>query len=462
MTDAPAPLMLSVSGARGIVGRSMTPTVVTELATAFGATVRHGTQADGPLVVLGRDSRPSGPALGAAATAGLLAAGCRVVDLGVVPTPTVGLMVSRLDAGGGLVITASHNPIEWNGVKLLNGEGVAPPAAEATAILDVFRDRALEYVGATEIHGASIDDSAVERHVESVLRAVDGAAVKTRQPRVVLDSVNGAGGAAARCLLDALGCEVVHLNAEPTGYFAHSPEPLRENLTDLARETAAHEGVAGFAQDPDADRLAIVDERGTYIGEEMTLAIAAQRWLQVGGHGPIVANLSTSRMVDDIAAAHGTTVIRTPVGEAHVVAAMKAHGATLGGEGNGGVVLGPVVHVRDSLGAMALVLSAIAADGPLSSIVAGIPGYDMIKRKFDIAPLGGAPAVPPMIERLAERYADRSPNRSDGIRIDFDDSWVHFRASNTEPIVRLIAEAPTAARAEALVAEVATLVALPT
>ncbi|MCP3905502.1 MAG: phosphoglucosamine mutase [Planctomycetes bacterium] len=452
-----APLMLTVSGARGIVGRSMTPAVAAGFAATFATLVKES-RGPSPLVMLGRDSRPSGEAFAAAAMSGLVLAGCRVVDLGVVATPTVGVMIGEAGADAGLVVTASHNPIEWNGIKCLDGDGVALAAPVAVELIERYRAGVIGYVPVTDLAAVRRDESGHETHVARVLDAVDCGPIRAAKFHVVLDSVNGGGAESGRMLLEALGCTVEHLNGEPTGRFAHVPEPIRENLVDLAEATAVHGAACGFAQDPDADRLAIVDERGRYIGEEYTLALAARRVLQVAGGGDVAANLSTSRMIDDVAAAHGSTVLRTPVGEANVVAAMRRAGAVIGGEGNGGVVFPPVCWVRDSLAAMALVLGLVAEEGrPLGAIVDDLPRYGMIKRKVDLADMGGTDAVPGVLAAVADHFdgAECRVNTADGVRVDLPDGWVHVRPSNTEPIARIIAEAETAERAETLAAEAA-------
>lgn len=503
--------MLSVSGARGIVGRTMTPPVAAEFAGAFATCLRRWmasagghadpggpaaaaasaqaaapgaarsgrTEGGGPLtVLLGRDSRPSGEMLASAASAGLAGAGCRVIDLGIVTTPTVGVMVRALGAHGGLVLTASHNGIEWNGLKCIDGDGAAPTAAQAAAIADGFRRRDIDWVGPLAVPAPGIDRTGHERHVARVIAQVDQAAIRAARLRVVLDSVNGAGCVPGRMLLEELGCEVVQINGEPSGIFAHPPEPLAANLRDVAQMTAMMKADMGFAQDPDADRLAIIDGSGRYIGEEYTLALATRRVLARSGGGPVCANLSTSRMIDAVAAGSaGSTVIRTAVGEANVASAMRACGAVIGGEGNGGVILPGVGWIRDSLAAMALVLELVAVERrSLAAIVADLPRFAMVKRTLPLADargaggagtadgrgtngasVGGAAPVPPTVsafDRVASRLAEAFPgagvDRTDGIRLDVAEGWVHFRASNTEPIARIIAEAGTAEAAGAL------------
>jgi len=463
---ADAPLMLSVSGARGIVGRSMTPAVAADFAGAFGSYIKSSTRTKNPLLCVGRDSRPSGEALARAAMAGLAAVGCRVVDLGIVTTPSVAVMIGLHRAAGGMEITASHNPIEWNGLKCLNSDGVAPPPEVAGEIIRRFKNRDIDSVAAQDIPPITRDDSTNDVHVSKVLSHIDAEPIRQAGFKVVLDSINGAGCISGRMLLEKLGCEVVHLNGEPTGLFAHTPEPVEVNLTELAKTTKASRAAIGFAQDPDADRLAIVDEHGRYIGEEYTLVLAAKRVLDTLGPGKsetiLAANLSTSRMIDDLAAQYpGVKVLRTAVGEANVVAAMKASGdrAVLGGEGNGGVILPKVCWVRDSLSAMALVLGLLAEQRvPLSAIVQQLPRYVMIKHKIDLKDVGGAEFVKSAIQRVIKRFKDQKLSTIDGVRIDFgppENGWVHLRPSNTEPIVRLIAEAQTDSRAWELIDEVA-------
>jgi len=440
------PLMMSVSGVRGVIGESMTPVLAAELGCAFGTFLGGGR------VVVGRDSRPSGPMIQQALVAGLTAAGCEVIVLDVASTPAVALMVRRRGAAGGVVITASHNPVIWNGIKFLTGEGLAPPPEQAAELFEIHRRRAFRLADVEGLRPAESDASADETHVEAALALAEVSSVAARRFKVVLDSVNGAGGREGRMLLERLGCRVIPLNPEPTGRFAHTPEPLAENLTGLSAAVREAGADVGFAQDPDADRLAIVDEHGRYIGEEYTLALAAMH-LFATRPGPAAANLSTSRMIDDLAAAAGgpCRVYRSAVGEANVVAAMKAHGCAFGGEGNGGIIDLRVGPVRDSLVAMALVLQLMASSGESISGLAGrIPSYVMIKEKFPCSPDRIAAAV----AAVRAHFAGARLSDIDGVRADFDDAWVHVRGSNTEPIIRVIAEAPTADRCRALVAEI--------
>jgi phosphomannomutase len=448
--------MLSISGVRGIVGESMTPAVAVDFAAAFGSWAREASGGGPPTLCLGRDTRPSSEMLGAAAAAGLASVGSRVIDLGVVPTPTVGVAILGHEAAGGMMITASHNPGQWNGLKCIGADGAAPPRSEADRIVARFRERDFRLAQPRDYVPREHDPRATADHVDKVLALVDAEAIRSAGFKVVLDSVNGAGAAPGRMLLETLGCTVTHLNAEPHGRFARGPEPVPENLELLARETVTRQAHAGFAQDPDGDRLAIVDDQGRCIGEEYTLVLAVRRWLDRHGGGPVVTNLSTSRMIDDAAGARpGASVHRTPVGEAHVAQGMLQTGAAIGGEGNGGVILRPVCLIRDSLSAMALVLDlAVAAGRSLSAIVAQLPSYTMIKRRYELEP-GDGSAVARALERVAQHFADKDLNTVDGLRLDLEDGWVHLRPSNTEPIMRLMAEAATAERAAALIDDVA-------
>jgi phosphomannomutase len=480
MSDAP--LMLSISGLRGLIGKTLTPPVVARYAAAFGEFLKRSRpQSNGvPRVVLGRDSRPSGEMLEQAAIAGLLSVGCRVTSLGIVTTPSVAIMAEHLHADGGMVITASHNPIIWNGVKALRHDGVAPPPEEANQIIARFKADDVTYAPVEQIQKLERDETTNRVHVDRVLKHIDVDLIRRRRPKVVLDSVHGAGGPAAAMLLRELGVELVHLYAEPTGRFPHTPEPTRENLVGLSDAVRQHKADIGFAQDPDADRLAIVDETGAYIGEEYTLALSTLHVLEREGPGSraqgtaekppstpasaspfalgpgpcVCANLSTSRMVDDIAAKVGGRVIRTPVGEANVAAAMRKHKAVIGGEGNGGVIWPKVIYVRDSIAGIALMLELLAArNQPLSRIAAEIPRYAIVKDKVEIKP--------GMTERIAPAIKSKWPSQpvdtQDGVRVDWpapDNKWVHVRASNTEPILRLIAEARDEHAAKSAIAEV--------
>jgi phosphomannomutase len=450
-------LMIGVSGMRGTIGGTLTPGVVTRMSAAFACWLKqsgqpgNGTQFK---VVLGRDSRPSGPWVRDAATAALIASGIEVVDLDIVTTPGVAMMTRHLNADAGIVITASHNPIEWNGLKFLNRNAVAPPPADAKRIRKLFDDNCSNFVRVEKLIAPKRDSSTHALHVKRVLDYIDINGVSNKRYKVVLDSVNGAGCVATATLLGKLGCQVIHINNTPDGQFPHEPEPTEKNLVQLAEEVRRQHAAVGFAQDPDADRLAIVDENGRYIGEEYSLALCAQ-WLLSKRPGVAVANLSTSRMLDDIAARTGSRVVRTAVGEANVIDAMIRQNAIVGGEGNGGVIDPRIVAGRDSLVGMAYVLQLMAATGKsISQLVSDIPRYEIVKTKFPCKREDAERAV----ASLTNAFASEKIDTQDGLRIDWPSAWVHARPSNTEPIMRIIAEAPDRKTAEEYVARVQKIV----
>jgi phosphomannomutase len=414
-------LIISVSGMRGIIGENLSAEIAAAYGCAFGAFLKGEAAGEERLAVcIGRDSRPSGQMIYSGVAAGLCSVGVDVVDLGVVSTPGVGIMLRRLGCAGGVVITASHNPVEYNGIKLLLGNGIAPPPVLAEKIRGIYFDKAFKVTDSLGCGGITTNDATDEVHIEKVMAIIDADSIAARKFSVVLDSVNGAGGRSAIKMLERLGCDVVGMNIEPTGVFAHTPEPTADNLGGLCEEVKRVGADIGFAQDPDADRLAIVDAEGTYIGEEYTLALAAKLAFGARG-GKAAANLSTSRMIDDIASAAGGEVIRTPVGEANVAQAMIDSDCIIGGEGNGGVIDLRIGPIRDSLVAMAFVLQLMAdADKTIAELVGEIGAY----------------------------HADANIDTSDGCRFDFDDGWVHLRTSNTEPIMRAIVETQTPEAAE--------------
>lgn len=450
MTVPTGTLMVSVSGIRGLVGRDLTPEVVARYAAALGA---WAAEAGRPLVVLGRDARTSGAMFARAATAGLESVGCDVIDLGIVATPTTQLAVEHHRAGAGLMLSASHNPIEWNALKLIGPDGVfldAAAGARVRAIAEAGPPRAdWDRIGALHL-----DPEAIGRHLDLVLALpwLDLAAIRARRFHVALDCVRGAGGAVIPLLLERLGCRVTGIHLETDGRFPHQPEPVPENLAELSALVRQSRADIGMAVDPDVDRLALVDETGHPIGEDYTLAFAVRAVLgshQEGGAAPpvVVANLSTSLVVEDAARAHGARFVRAPVGEANVAAAIRAEDALIGGEGNGGVIL-PSLHIgRDAPLGVALVLQYLTTlGGAVSEAVGAAPAYRIVKAR---APRGAD--LPAAYGRLRARFTDAEADERDGLRLSWPDRWVHVRPSGTEPIIRLIAEAPTAAEADQLV-----------
>ncbi len=441
-------LMVSVSGVRGTIGKTLTSQVAMEFGCAFGTMLGAG-----KTVAVARDTRPSGAMIRSAVAAGLSACGVHVVDLGVVTTPGAALMTRTLGCDGGVIITASHNPAPYNGIKFLQPSGVGLTFAGAQQLKNIWEQKQFNLQDSLHTGTETQNHDTHKTHVQKTCEIVDPAAIAACKFKVVLDSINGAGCAASPMLMEKLGCQLVHLNNTPTGLFAHEPEPIEPNLKDLGEAVRKSGACAGFAQDPDADRLVIVDEQGRFIGEEYTLALAAAFVLR-HRKGKLGANLSTSRMIDDLAAAAGVQVVRAATGEANVVEAMQREGCIFGGEGNGGVIDPRVVSVRDSFVGMAMILQYLAeTKQPLSQLVAAIPSYHLLKIKFP-CPAGIAGAV---AEKTKAAFANRPGakfNESDGLRIDLADRWVSVRASNTEPIMRIFAEAPALADAEALVSEV--------
>jgi len=430
-------LIISISGMRGIIGENLTPEIAAAYGCAFGAFLAQQKPGKKLTVAIGRDSRPSGPMIFSGVASGLTASGVDVVDLGICSTPSVGIMLRHLDCDGGVIITASHNPIPYNGIKLLLDNGIAPPRPLAQAIIGRYHERTFSLVDSQHCGKISRNDQTLKIHIDKVLAVVNPTAIAARRYKVVLDSVNGAGGAAGKLLLETLGCDVVLMNTEPTGLFAHTPEPTAENLVTLCQQVRQHKADIGFAQDPDADRLAIVDGNGRYIGEEFTLALAAQ-YVFSKKTGTAAANLSTSRMIDDIAAAAGGSVFRTAVGEANVAEAMVKHGCIIGGEGNGGIIDLRVGPVRDSFVGMAMVLQLMAeTDKPVAALADERGGYVMIKTKY---PATGSQAKV-IIEKAMALFTDAHIDTTDGCRFDLPDGWIHIRTSNTEPIMRVIFEA---------------------
>ncbi|MFO7894764.1 MAG: phosphoglucosamine mutase [Longimicrobiales bacterium] len=449
MTYEPPPgLMVSVSGLRGKVGEALDPLVVTRYAAAFG-TYLYNEAGGPPTVLLGRDSRTSGQLLARSVTAALEGVGCTVIDVGLAPTPTTLMAVRHHQADGAVVVTASHNPVEWNALKLASSAGMFLDAEQAAA-MQAYVDAPV-WRGWDGIGRRTTDDGAVARHVEAIqaLSYIDVPAIRERGFRVALDCVRGAGAVTFPELLDALGCDVRGINLEPDGRFPRKPEPVAGNLGELeslVRESGAD---IGIATDPDGDRLSLVDENGRAIGEDYTLALAARLVLKHRA-GPVVTNLSTSRVVEDVATDANAPFFRAPVGEINVARRMEAEGAVIGGEGNGGVILPDIHLTRDAHVAAALVLQLLLETGAtVSELVASSPVYAIVK---DSVPRPEGP-LEPAYDLLAERLEADVEDRQDGLWLGWPDAgrWLHFRPSGTEPIVRMIAEARDEAGARALV-----------
>jgi phosphomannomutase len=442
-----SPLMISVSGVRGIIGKSLTPEVALRWAEAFGSLCKPGP------VIVGGDSRISKVMMRAAAFAGLSGSGSRIIDVGVVPTPTIGLAVEHHRARGGIAITASHNPIEWNAFKFYGPDGIFLDEDAGNRLRRMVESDAQFAVSAVEVGSYAQDELALYRHIEAALAIpfLKKSDLRARKFRVGLDAVNGAGGLLLKALLEELGCEVAGFHLEPTGVFPRSPEPLPENLRDVcAAMKAAHIDI-GFAVDPDADRLAVILETGEPAGEELTVVAASDLVLR-HSKGPVVANCSTTRALDDIAAKYGVSVTRTKVGEAHVARKMKEIGAVIGGEGNGGVMF-PAVHAaRDTAVGISLILQALLESGKTASAYfASLPRYHMVKRRVAFDDLDRLHRALGLIE---SRVTLGEADHLDGLKWNLPQGWVQVRASNTEPIARVFAEAPDEHQAHTLAEKV--------
>jgi phosphomannomutase len=440
-----SPLMISVAGVRGIVGESLTPPVVSRFAAAFAHSLPAGP------VVLGRDARRSGPAVRHAVLAGLIGAGREVVDLGLATTPTTQVAVEHLRAAGGIIITASHNPAPWNALKFLSARGEFLGPLEGAAVRARYEAGPDAWVASAALGGERAEPDALAWHVGLVLmlEMLDREAIRARAPRVAVDGCSSVGGLAVPRLLRELGASVVEVDCAPDGEFQRELEPLPEHLGRLGRAVSESGADLGVALDPDADRAAFVDARGEPLGEEFTVALgvgAVLAWRR----GPVVTNLSTSRIVDAVCMEAGVRLHRTPVGEAHVVAAMRAVGAVAGGEGNGGMILPAAHYGRDGLVAVALVLQALAASGKsLRALADALPRLHLVKRKVPLPARGWEEAV----VRLRARFGGHLLDETDGLRFSRGEEWIHVRPSGTEPVVRIIAESPAEARTLELVGE---------
>jgi phosphomannomutase len=423
--------ILSISGLRGVIGDGLDPEYIVRFASALGAMFNGGT------VVLARDGRSTGPYIKHAVTSALLASGCKVLDADIAATPTCGVLVQELNAAGGLQITASHNPIEWNGLKPFGPDGSVFDKTRGEELLDRMENSRFSFAKWQDLGSVETIEDPFAPHQARVLKLVDADKIRAKKFKVVLDCNRGSGAVGGPGFLRDLGCEVVVLGETPDGDFEHVPEPTKENLTGLCDAIRSHKADIGFAQDPDADRLAIVDENGAYIGEELTLALSLEFVLRTR-KGAIVVNGSTSRVNADIAERHGCTFHRSHVGEANVCAMMRDLNAEIGGEGNGGVIEPAVGYVRDSFVSMAYVLAAMCEDDcSVSELVSNIPRYNIIKNKVQC----DRSLVSAACEALKVAYPEADAAEGDGLRLDWPDRWVQVRASNTEPILRVIAEA---------------------
>lgn len=443
-------LKIGISGVRGVVGETLTPRLLCRFAQAFGTYLGEGE------VLVGRDTRVSGPMVQHAVFAGLLSTGCAPVDLGVLPIPALmHRCATRGDARGAIAITASHNPAEWNALKLLSGRGLFLSQLQARELLDLYNQGTFRQQDGLAIPAPGYDEGAVDAHLDAVLAEVDVSAIRRAALRVAVDCVNGAAAEVSPRFLERLGCQVIPLHCQPSGLFPRPPEPLPEHLGALREAVVREAAAVGFAQDADADRLAVVDETGAALEGDVTLALLVESAL-ARRVGPVVVNLSTSRLIEAVAGRRGALVLRTPVGEANVVEAMLAAGAVVGGEGSGGLIY-PAVHAcRDSFIAMALVLEDLALRGePLSARVAALPPRAMRHTRLEVRTSG----IGRLLATARAQLGDGAEvDLRDGLRLTWPDRWLHLRPSNTEPIVRLVVEADDGAQAEALRERVLALV----
>jgi len=437
-------LMISVAGIRGVVGQSLTPENVSGFAAAFGTFCGQGR------IVVGRDSRHSGPMLESAVEAALQSVGCDVIKIGIVPTPTVQLMVRELGARGGIAITASHNPPQWNALKFVSGEGIFLNQQQGRKVISLFQNKQQRYLGFDDLGFSFRYQTAIEDHVQRILDLpfLNIPVIRKQRYKVVTDTCHGAGGPIFELLLKKLGCQVVSLYPETNGDFPRPIEPQAKNLKALEAAVKKHKADIGFATDADVDRLSIVSNLGKALGEEYSLALAVMFMLR-NKKGPVVANLSTSRMVEDASEKFGIRVIRTAIGEANVVGAMKKSRAVIGGEGNGGIIIPTLNYGRDATAGMALILQLMAQSGKsISQLSEELPKYCMIKETLEVK----VPAK--LLALVKKKYAGQKMDASDGVKVIFQDSWVHVRSSGTEPIVRVIAEGKDRNTALELVNEV--------
>lgn len=444
-------LIKSISGIRGTIGGAagdnLTPEDIVSCTAAFGAWLLQN--GNTPKIVIGRDGRISGQMVSSLVSNTLIGLGIDVVDLGLSTTPTVEMAVVWEKAGGGIILTASHNPMQWNALKLLNSTGEFISAEDGKAFLSLLNGGQIQYAEVEKLGNYSTTPDYLDKHAEAILQMdlVDVNTIRNKRYKIVVDAVNSTGALAVPHLLSKLGCEVVVLNGEINGRFAHNPEPLPENLRDLSEAVVKEKADLGIAVDPDVDRLALVCENGEMFGEEYTLVAVADYILQ-HKKGDTVSNLSSSRALRDVTRQHGGNYHAAAVGEVNVVEKMKAVNAVIGGEGNGGVIVPELHYGRDALAGIALFLSHLAKSGQSASeLRKRYPNYAMIKDKIALTPdidMEG------LLKSLEGKYQNEDYNTIDGLKIDFPDGWVHLRKSNTEPIIRVYAEGPTEQAAQAL------------
>ena len=447
-------LIKSISGIRGTIGgqpeENLTPLDAVKFAAAYGTYMLRNAQGDSKTIVIGRDARLSGEMIQSLVTQTLVGLGLNVIDLGLATTPTVEMAVPQEKALGGIILTASHNPKQWNALKLLNAEGEFLDAAAGAAILALVEEENFTFAEVDDLGKVTRDDSHLEKHIQAVCKhpLVDVNAIKEANFTAGVDGVNSIGGVAIPALLDALGVNTIRLYCDPTGHFPHNPEPLKEHLSDLSEEVIKNKADLGIVVDPDVDRLAFMDETGEMFGEEYTL-VACADYVLSKRPGNTVSNMSSTKALRDVTEAHGGTYFASAVGEVNVVKMMKEKNAVIGGEGNGGII-DPTLHYgRDALVGVGLFLSLLAEKKlTVSALKRTYPLYYMGKGKLNLAKNLDVDAL---LKKLEENYQQEELNTLDGLKILFGDRWVHLRKSNTEPIIRVYSEAPSQEDADELV-----------
>jgi phosphomannomutase len=437
------PLKIGITGVRGIVGETFTPELASSFAQALGSYLDSGR------ILVCRDTRRSGPMIHAAVVSGLLAAGCEVLDLGICPTPSLQLAVKRLDGQGGIAISAGHNPAQWNALKFVRGDGLYLNATQAEELLDIYHQAEFERATWDKIHTRIRTEDAIEHHLEALQAAFDVERIRSRRFNVAVDCCNGACSFLVPRWLDELGCRVLAINDDPTSEFPHNPEPKPETMAQLRAVVKAGSADIGFAHDADGERLGIVTQEGEPVSEELTLALASD--IKLSTHpGSVVTNISTTNAIDLVAQRHGASVIRTPVGQAYISEAIVENRAVIGGEGSGGVALPEVHATNDSAAAIGLILERLAQSSEsVSVLVQGLPRLTMLKHNIVVEP-NRIYSKLQLLRRELEGDRDAVRDLSDGVKLTWPDGWVHVRASNTESMIRIIAESEDARRAHDL------------
>lgn len=454
-------LIKSISGIRGTiggkVGDNLTPVDTVKFTSAYGTWLKNNSGKDKNLVVIGRDARISGEMVNKLVTSTLTALGIDVIDFGLSTTPTIEMMVTEYQADGGIILTASHNPKQWNALKLLNNKGEFVSGKDGEEILDIAENEAFDFVEVDDLGEYTEDSTGIEKHIAKILQhpLVDIEKIKAAGFKVAIDAVNSTGGISIPPLLDQLGVSYTKLYCEPTGHFPHNPEPLKEHLTEISAKVVEDKADFGIVVDPDVDRLALISEDGEMFGEEYTL-VAVADYVLGKVKSPTVSNLSSSRALRDIAQKHGQEYFPSAVGEVNVVEKMKEVGARIGGEGNGGIIFGDLHYGRDSLIGIALFLTHLAEKKlKVSELRAEYPSYFMSKNKIQLTP---EIDVDDLLKKVEKYYADQEVNTIDGVKIDFPTEWVHLRKSNTEPIIRVYTESTSQEEADELANKMITIV----